>query len=239
MRLFILVLSLLPSLVFASGGTALMKSDNDLSNTESLQNGAKLFFNYCAGCHSLKFMRYNRMGKDLNITDEMLQENLMFTTDKIGSSIDIAMNSADAEAWFGTAVPDLSVVSRSRGVDWLYSYLMGFYTDNDESRPWGVNNKYFKDVGMPHVLENLQGEQKAEKGEHGAVSLHPVNEEDFNAKADAYKVVVRDIVNFLEYVGEPAKLLRQKIGMYVLAFLIFLMLPLAYLLKKEYWKDID
>ena len=223
----------LPASVFASGGANLMHADNDLHDKASLQNGAKLFVNYCLSCHSAKYMRFNRMGRDLGMTDEQVKENLMFTTDKIANTMDIAMKPEDAERWFGTPPPDLSVIARARGTDWLYTYFMSFY--EDKSRPFGVNNALFKDVGMPHVLMKLQGRQALVKGEDGTDKLELV--ETGTMDEEEFSNAMRDLVNFLEYLGEPIKTTRQAMGYKVILFLLVL-LVLAYMLKKEYWKDI-
>ncbi|MEO1917661.1 MAG: cytochrome c1 [Candidatus Thioglobus sp.] len=194
-------------------GTTLDSANTDINDQKSLQNGAKLFMNYCSGCHSIAFMRYNRIGKDLNISDADVEKNLMFSGDKIGETITSSMSKAGAEKWFGTTPPDLSLVSRSKGVDWIYTYLRSFY--KDESRPFGVNNKILVNASMPDVLWGLKQNKSAE---------------DFDQD-------VRDITNFLDYVGEPAKLVRVDLGYKVLAFL-FVLFILSYLLKKEYWKDV-
>ena len=154
----VVIASALPLLGLAAGSAYQPQSANvDLSDQRSLQRGAKLFVNYCLSCHSANFMRFNRMGADLGLTDEQVSSNLMFTATKLGSTMGVAMSSEDAERWFGVVPPDLSVISRSRGPDWLYSYLMSFY--RDENRPFGVNNLMFPSVGMPHVMERMQGLQ--------------------------------------------------------------------------------
>ncbi|MEK8021871.1 MAG: cytochrome c1 [Candidatus Parabeggiatoa sp.] len=245
MRRVILALTLLlPTMAFAaSGGIELQHADNDISDKASLQAGAKLFVNYCMGCHSAQYVRFSRMGKDLGLSDDELKENLMFSTEKVGETMTIAMAPDEAKRWFGVTPPDLSVIARARGVDWLYTYLLTFYLD--PSRPWGVNNLVFKDVGMPHVLWEQQGWQKPVYGtvtddegkSHQVIkSLKLVNPAD-EAKADQYKKDVRDLVNFLDYMGEPAKLERKSLGWKVMLFL-FVFLIFAYLLKKEYWRDI-
>jgi len=221
------------SALAAGGDVKLMSVDIDHSDKASLQNGARLFVNYCLSCHSAKYMRFNRMGRDLGMTDEQVANNLMFVTDKVVNTMDIAMKPDDAKRWFGTLPPDLSVVSRSRGTDWLYTYLMSFY--EDKSRPFGVNNTVFKDVGMPHVLMDLQGVQVMTKGEHGDASLELV--EPGIMDGEEYASNMRDLVNFLSYMGEPIKSTRQHMGYKVILFLLVL-LVLAYMLKKEYWKDV-
>lgn len=236
---------LLPLTTQASGGghnPLMMKAHNDLKDQASLQNGARLFVNYCLSCHSASYMRYNRMAKDLGMTDQQVAENLMFTTDKVGETMDIAMKRDDAANFFGAAPPDLSVIARSRGTDWLYSYLMTFYLD--DSRPNGVNNAIFKDVGMPHVLWRLQGLQKPVYEEHEKeggdtekvlVGLEKVTDGTMSDKEFSH--AMRDLTNYLDYMGEPIKLERHRLGFWVIAFLL-LGLVFAYLVKKEYWKDI-
>ncbi len=153
------LLVLLPGLALAAGGGVhLDKADIDLHNKQSLQRGAKMFVNYCLSCHSAQFQRYNRMARDIGLTDDQVIENLMFASDKVGSTMTVAMSRADGKTWFGAPPPDLSLTARSRGVDWLYTYLRTFYVD--ETRPFGVNNVVFPSVGMPHVLWELQGVQK-------------------------------------------------------------------------------
>ena len=199
--------------VLAASTMALDSANTDIRDQKSLQKGAKLFMNYCSGCHSIAFMRYNRIGKDLNISDADMEKNLMFSSDKIGENIISSMPKQGAIKWFGTTPPDLSLVSRSKGVDWIYTYLRSFY--KDESRPFGVNNKILVNASMPDVLWDLKQNKSTE---------------DFDQD-------VRDITNFLDYVGEPAKLVRVDLGYKVMAFL-FVLFILSYLLKKEYWKDV-
>jgi ubiquinol-cytochrome c reductase cytochrome c1 subunit len=238
-RLILTVTLLLPSIVFAAGGgIALQKADTDISDTASLQAGAKLFVNYCMGCHSANYVRFQRLGEDLGLSDEELQENLMFTAEKVGETMSIAMDSAEGKRWFGVTPPDLSVIARARGTDWLYTYLLSFYLD--PSRPLGVNNLVFKDVAMPHVLWKRQGWQKlvhtSDGYGHEKAELVLVNEAD-REKAEKYKQEMRDLVNFLDYIGEPAKLQRHSLGWKVIGFLLIFFI-FAYLLKKEYWRDV-
>ena len=188
-------------------------AETDIMDTASLQNGAKLFMNYCSGCHAISFMRYNRIGKDLGLSDDLVKKNLMFAGNKTGEAITTAMPEDAAASWFGGAPPDLSLVARSKGTDWIYTYLRGFY--DDESRIFGVNNKVLVNASMPDALWSLKESQ---------------SEAEFNNS-------VRDITNFLDYVGEPAKLIRLRLGKWVLLFLGVLFV-LTYLLKKEYWKDV-
>ena len=205
----------------------------DLHDQPSLQSGANTYLNYCVGCHSLKFQRYGRTAKDLGIPDEVASELLIFTGQKLGDHITSAMPPDKAKNWFGGPPPDLTMVARTRGGEWLYNYLRTFYLD--DSRPLGVNNKVFANVGMPNVLIGLQGvvdEECADDHcelvlEEGTGSLSP---EEFDK-------TIYDLVNFLTYVGEPYALERQRIGVYVLLFLVILF-GFAYLLNREYWKDV-
>ncbi|MCB1742103.1 MAG: cytochrome c1 [Gammaproteobacteria bacterium] len=158
--LFLLLSAISASSLGAGAGLQLLEAKVDLEDNASLQRGAKLFVNYCMGCHSLKFMRYQRMGEDLGISDDQLKANLLFAAEKVGERMDIALSKEMGKAWFGVAPPDLSLTGRSRGADWLYSYLLTFYADDNPSRPFGVNNLVFPDVGMPHVLWSLQGYQE-------------------------------------------------------------------------------
>jgi ubiquinol-cytochrome c reductase cytochrome c1 subunit len=234
-------------LVQAAGGHSCGKIDcykanTDLHNKASLQRGVKLFVNYCMGCHSTKFMSYERMATDLELDKELVQKNLIFSDSKIGDYMDIAMPADDAKVWFGTLPPDLSVVARSRGKDWLYTYLKTFYADS--SRPFGVNNLAFADVGMPHVFEGLEGLKKAvfkkEKDAQGnEVEVFDRFEmlTEGSMSAAKYDQAMLDLVNYLDYTGEPAKLVRYSLGVKVILFLIILLIP-AYLMKKEFWKDV-
>jgi len=199
--------------VFAAGDLHLDHANTDISDTASLQNGAKLFMNYCSGCHAIGFMRYNRIAQDLNLSDSLVAEHLMFAGEKPGETITTAMPKEGAAKWFGGTPPDLSLVARSKGTDWIYTYLRGFY--EDDSKVFGVNNKVLESASMPDVLWSLKEEKP---------------EAEFNQD-------VRDITNFLDYVGEPAKLIRTSLGIWVLLFLSVLLI-LTYLLKKEYWKDV-
>ncbi len=235
-KLITTLILLLPSIGFASGGVALQHVNNDLTDNDSLKAGAQLFVDYCSGCHSADYVRFQRIGKDIGISDEELLKDFMFSADKVGETMSIAMDKADSKKWFGVTPPDLSVISRSRGTDWLYTYMMSFYLD--PSRPFGVNNLIFPDVGMPHVMWDRQGWQEAVYEEHDGhkviTSLKLIGSKD---KAEQYKKDVTDLVNFLDYIGEPAKLQRLALGWKVILFL-FIFLIFAILLKKEYWKDI-
>ncbi len=250
MRRLILALTLLlPTIALASsGGIELQPANNDISDRASLQAGAKLFVNYCMGCHSANYVRFQRVGQDLGLTDEELQDNLMFTADKVGETMSIAMDADDGERWFGVTPPDLSVIARARGTNWLYTYMLSFYLD--PSRPMGVNNLVFKDVGMPHVLWERQGWQqvmhKTVTDAHGhtkevteleLVDKDKMSQAEYQAKVDSYRQDVRNLINFLDYIGEPAKLARHSLGWKVILFLM-IFLVFAYLLKKEYWRDV-
>lgn len=239
MKKIIFVLSLMlghASLVSAGGGGGdLAHVDVDISQKSALQRGAKYFVNYCVSCHSAKHMRYNRFGADADVSDNMLLENLIFDDAKVGDPMRVALKPQDSKKWFGTTPPDLSVVSRSRGVDWLYAYLKGFYIDESPSRPFGVNNTVFPDVGMPNVLWELQGWQVLEKDEHGESHLKLA--QPGTLTPEEFDKVVKDLVTFMAYMGEPAKLQRMGLGSTVILFLIIFTV-IAYYLKKEYWKDV-
>jgi ubiquinol-cytochrome c reductase cytochrome c1 subunit len=235
---FAFLLAAAPVLGFAAGGGAhLDDADIDVSDQESLQRGARIFVNYCLSCHSAQYQRYNRTARDLGLTEDEVKENLMFTTDKIGDTMTIAMKPVDAAAWFGVAPPDLSVIARARGVDWLYTYLRSFYID--EARPFGVNNIVFPDVGMPHVLWELQGMQKAVFAEEDGQKVFKKFEQvtPGTMSAAEFDDAMLDLTAFLSYIGEPIQTERKRIGMWVLSF-IAVFFVLAYLLKKEYWKDV-
>ena len=244
----ILLLLLLTNPCWSAGeGGYSLRAHVDLSDRKSLQRGARTFVNYCLSCHSASFMRYNRLGRDLHISEDVLKENFMFGTDKTGDTMTVALNRREAEKYFGVAPPDLSLTARSRGADWLYTYLMTFYRDT--SRPNGVNNLAFEDTAMPHVLWQLQGWQepvyKEEVHEDGRVSqvidhlevvTGPV-EKPQPYQEESYEETVSDLVNFMVYLGEPIKLKRNKIGAWTITYLLVL-LVLVYLLKREYWRDV-
>ena len=275
---------------FASEGGATFPNDEMPNYSEhrltmSMQKGMQIYMNNCMGCHSLKFQRYNRSAKDLQISEDLMINNLMFTGEKIADLMTNNMPAAAAEKWFGTAPPDLSLAARSRNPKWLYNYLRGFYADSD--RPYGINNSVFEDVGMPHALQALQGIQdKTEEVKdlendiayaHGDIASarqkikdgdskgelnkiisdaeHQIHEKEARlvdlSKQGNYFVLIKegelsakefdsamvDLVNFLEYVGEPIKRERKAMGVYVLLFIVFF-IAVAYLLKKEYWRDV-
>jgi len=243
LRTLLATLLLAPTLAFASDvGVKLDPAPDVSGNKAALQNGAKLFVNYCQGCHGLSALRYNQM-LALGLTEQQIADNLMFATDKIGDQITTAMNPADAKRWFGAAPPDLSLSARARaseagsGADWLYTYLRTFYSD--DSRPTGWNNLVFDKVGMPHILVDLQGEQVQveEKDAEGHV-VHKLRLTKVGRLApEEYDNQIRDLVGFLTWAAEPQAELRKQLGVVVLIFLSVL-LVFAYLLKKEYWKDV-
>lgn len=233
-----ILVTVLPGLaVAAGGGIPLDAAPIDTGDRASQARGAQTYMQYCLGCHSLKYMRYSRMAEDLGLGDEELKA-LMITSDKPGDTILNAMPAKQAEAWFGTKIPDLSLVSRSRGSDWLYTYLRSFYAD--PKRPLGVNNLLFKDVGMPHVMWELQGLKNPVLGtnEHGQKVIERLDPGLPGQLSEAqYDQTVADLVNFLDYVGEPVKQKRERLGFWVLAFLV-IFFGLSYALKKEYWRDV-
>jgi len=235
MKTLLCALLLAPLLALASGPELHLDRMPDKSgDVAALQNGAKLFVNYCLNCHSASSMRYNRL-RDLELTDQEIRDNLMFTADKVGEPMTIAMRRADAKQWFGVPPPDLTVIARARaseagsGGDWLYTYLRGFY--RDDTRPSGWNNSVFPNVGMPHVLWELQGEQVL--GEDRKLKLAVAG----TLKPEAYDAAVADLVAYLQYMGEPAAPFRRRLGIFVLVFLAGF-LVLAYALKREFWKDV-
>jgi len=292
MKMLLLTLSaacLSLSALASEGGLVLpndvMPSYSGDKLTISMQSGMQVYMNNCMGCHSLAFQRYNRAAKDLNIPEDLVVENLMFTTDKVGNLMTNNMPKASAENWFGTAPPDLSLIARSRSPQWIYNYLRAFYKDG--SRPYNMNNSVFKDVGMPHALEEMQGVQdKTElvKGlendiayAHGDIATAKAKLKEGGSSSDLNQIIstaeksiddaeaklvelskngeyftlikngqltpeefdhaMLDLVNFLEYVGEPIKRERKSMGVWVLLFILGFGF-ISYLLKKEYWKDV-
>lgn len=222
------------------GGPAWDKFPKErVTDMAALQNGARLFVNYCLNCHPAAFMRYNRL-RDIGLTDEQIKRNLVFAGEKVGELMTVAMTVKDAKEWFGAAPPDLTVVARSRagangsGADYLYTYMRSFY--RDESRPTGWNNLLFPNVGMPHVLWQLQGEQRLQAA--GPEEGHTLVLDKPGTMSPAeYDVAVADLVNYLVFMGEPAKTQRIQLGFVVLLFL-FLFFVVALYLKQEFWKDI-
>jgi ubiquinol-cytochrome c reductase cytochrome c1 subunit len=223
--------------VAAEENIALQQANFDPEDRGSVVQGAKSFVKYCLGCHSIKHIRYQRIAQDFSIDEQKVLNDIAPQGTSIYDQMHTAMNAHDSEKWFGIQPPDLSLVARSRSADWLYSYLKGFYTD--KTKPLGVNNLVFKDVGMPNVLWQLQGEQKATyttvDGQEVIDKL--VIETPGTLSEQEFDTMINDMVNFLVYVGEPIKMERERLGKYVLFFL-GMFLVIAYLLKKEYWKDV-
>ena len=241
-KLLIALITLVPSLVFAAGPEVpLDEADVDLHDKASLQRGAQLYMNYCLGCHQMQYHRYKRTFEDLNIPLELGEENLQFTGDKVGDRITNNMSTESASNWFGTAAPDLTNVARVRGADWIYTYLRSFY--KDDSRPFGVNNAVFPNVGMPHVLEELQGvpektyEERMIDGEMKEVYVGIQADGSGRLSASEYDQAALDLTSFLVYTGEPMLLEQRRIGWFVFGFLLIFTI-LAWLLKKEFWKDL-
>ena len=238
-KLFFAVL-FAPLAVFASGEELQLDSAKiDPRDAISIQRGARVFVNYCLNCHAASAMRFNRL-TDLGLTEQQIKENLLFTADKVGDPMTISASRKDQRQWFGVEPPDLSVIARARGTDWLYTYLRTFY--RDEKRATGWNNLAFPNVGMPHVLWQLQGSQvlKTESEKHGGEKVEHkklVLEHPGSLPPLEYDNLTRDLVNFLSYMGEPEKTKRSQIGIVVLFFLLLLLVP-AWLLKREYWKDV-
>ena len=243
----LLAIFALAGLVFAApvmaneGGVPLDPAPNQSSDTSALQRGAKLFVNYCLNCHGASAMRYNRL-RDIGLSEEQIKQNLLFSSDKVGDTMHIAMDREDAKKWFGAVPPDLSVIARARGSDWLYTYLRTFY--RDDTRPTGWNNLVFDKVGMPHVLWELQGQQVAKyaevKSEHGEAEKKLVGlEVSVPGKMNKveYDQAVADLVSYLDWMAEPAGNLRKRLGVWVLLF-IGVSFVLAWRLNAAYWKDI-
>ena len=226
----------------AGGGLQLEQANNDISNLNSLQRGASLFMSYCFGCHSAKYVRYSRLQTDLGLSQAQLQEYLMFAADTLHDTMTTAIPAADADSWFGQSPSDLSLTARSRGTDWIYTYLRNFYVD--DTRPLGVNNLLSPGASMPHVLWELEGIKEAvftgqedsagniirSFGHYETVTPGTMTAEEFDA-------ALRDLVNFLEYIAEPVQQQRQSLGIKVILFLLGFFF-LTYFLKREYWKDV-
>ncbi|MGB5324523.1 MAG: cytochrome c1 [Pseudomonadales bacterium] len=232
--------------------------DVDLQDNAAMQRGAATFVNYCMGCHSAKYQRWGRMAEDLGIPEDLAKQYLVLGSQtKIGSLMNISMPTSYSKKVFGAAPPDLTLAARSRSPEWLYTYLTSFYMDN--SRPYGVNNLVFKDVGMPHVLLGMQGEQMCrppiaiaanggqrrdaegnpvEDTSHGDCGRVVAGEKPGTLAPDEYKATMRDLVSFMTYMAEPAAVKRERMGVYVLLF-IAVFFVFAYLLNREYWKDVD
>ena len=243
-----------PLMANASGGGHYEHVELDPRDQVSLQRGAQIFVNNCLSCHSAAAMRFNRL-KDIGLTEDEIKKNLMFTTDKVGDVMQAHMAPADGKKWFGTTPPDLTLIARSRGSDYIYAYLRGFY--KDPTRPNGWNNTVLPNAAMPHVLAAQQGVQAVKLDNKG----NPVFKDDGHGNkvpdliwestgnlsrktkdgkvvATEYDNYAKDLTNFMAYMAEPAQVQRKQIGYIVLLFLLIVMLPLAYFLKKEYWKDV-
>lgn len=242
-KLLLLCFAFIPTLVMGAGSSIPLDSaHHDLTDKPSLQRGAQLFMNYCLGCHTTQYQRYERIAADLSIPKDLMMTHLVFDENaKIGDLVTNAMSESNAATFFGAPAPDLTMVARVRGTDWLYTYLRSFYAD--PSRPFGVNNLVFPSVGMPHVLEELQGTPVKT---YKTVMVDGELIEEFigieslgngELSADEYDSAIRDLVNFLDYSGEPMKLERQNLGYWVMAFFVIFLI-LAVLLKKEYWRDV-
>jgi len=232
-------------LAWASSGSSdvIQPANNDVANTASLQRGARNFVNYCMGCHSARYVRYSRLAADLGLTEAQVIENLMFSGDAIHDTMQVALPQAAAARWFGTAPPDLTLMARAKGTDYIYSFLKSFYLD--PKRPTGVNNLVLPNTSMPHVLWELQGYQAAVYDGESDPAHNAVHKKFTGFKLvepgtltpQQFDQFVRDTVNFLDYIGEPMQLERRNLGFRVLGFLLVFFL-FAFLLKKEYWKDV-
>jgi|TARA_B110000014_G_scaffold263451_1_gene260258 ubiquinol-cytochrome c reductase cytochrome c1 subunit len=227
--IILILLFLQSSHILASEEIYLEKAPIDLSDQPSLQKGARTFINYCLNCHSAKYMRYNKL-LDIGLSKKDIKDNLLFTGKKIGDPMEISMPVSESKKWFGAAPPDLSVVARSRGSDWIYSYMKGFY--RDRSREIGWNNLVYANSAMPHILWELQGEQGLDEktGKLTLMKAGKLNQKEYDA-------VIADLTNYITFMSEPDKLKRKKMGFYVVGFLLLLLL-LTIKLKKEFWRDV-
>lgn len=242
----LLSLLLLPLVFLASGSIASTEAHLDrapvnINDHESLQRGARVFVNYCLSCHAASYMRYNRM-TEIGLTEAQIKDNLLYAADKPGETMTVAMRNKEAKEWFGAPPPDLSVITRSRGADWVYTYLRGFY--RDDSRPTGWNNLVFDKVGMPHVMHELQGHlvpvmyaMHDEAGKTHEVVDHLELAKPGKLTQAEYDALVADLVNYMTWMGEPAKAQRMRTGVFVLLFLAAFFV-VAFYLKKEFWKDV-
>jgi ubiquinol-cytochrome c reductase cytochrome c1 subunit len=250
LKKLIAAIALIPALALASeGGPQLDRAPDRSTNMASLQNGAKIFVNYCLNCHAAASMRYNRL-RDLGLTEEQIKNNLLFTSDKVGDLMKVSMSPSDAKEWFGKAPPDLSVIARAKsseagtGADWLYTYLRTFY--KDDTRPTGWNNLVFPNVGMPHALWELQGIRAAKfvdekdpheegKVEHKFAGFEQVKPGKLSTLE--YDNAVADLVAYLNWMSEPSQIARKQLGVWVLLFLA-LFAVLAWRLSASYWKEV-
>lgn len=250
--LVLLWLPIFPTIAADESPGHLEKIHTNINDKASLQRGARIYLNYCSGCHAMRYMRYDRLAMDLGIVDkkgrilkDIVQRDLIFTGAKITDPIDTAMKPSDAKQWFGIVPPDLTLEARVRGVDWIYAYLHNFYSQPDKT--WGVNNVIFPDVAMPNVMLNLQGEQRAVyhkitgKYEGTTQTLKEVDHlyllESSKMSPAEYDQTIYDLVNFLAYAAEPERINREQIGTWVLFFVILFAIC-TYLLKREFWKDV-
>jgi ubiquinol-cytochrome c reductase cytochrome c1 subunit len=234
-----LALAATPQAAWASeAGYRLDRAPLEPTNLMSLQAGARTFVNYCLNCHGAQYMRYNRL-TDLGLTEAQIRDNLVLTDAKVGDTMKVALPAKDAKAMFGTAPPDLSVIGRARSADWLYTYLRTFY--RDDKSPTGWNNAVFPAVAMPHALWTMQGERSLEviedKEHHGPAQYKWTQLSPGTMNEVQYDTLVRDLVNYLVYMGEPSAVSRKSIGI-VSLFVLGLLFVFAYALKKEYWKDV-
>ncbi len=238
-RLSIFLTALLTTTgAFAASGIHLEPANNDPGNINSLQRGARNFMNYCAGCHSAKYVRFNTLGRDLELSEDQLIENLMFNAEQTFDTIQATTPLDDAARWFGSPPPDMSLMARARGTDYVFNYMRGFYLDPDS--PTGVDNRVLKGTSMPNVLWELQGYQKAvfSKDEHGIEVFERFEQvTPGTMSAEEFDDFVRDTANFLEYIGEPIRSTRRVLGVWVLMFLIVFLI-IASMLKKQVWKDV-
>jgi ubiquinol-cytochrome c reductase cytochrome c1 subunit len=240
-RLATALVLLTASQAFAAGGAALEHASIEPGNVASLQRGARNFMNYCSGCHSAKYVRFSTIGRDLELSDEQLSENLMFNAEKTFETIKVSMPEAAAGRWFGVAPPDLSLIGRAKGADYIYSFLKAFYVQPES--PTGVDNTVLAGTSMPHVLWELQGFQRAVFSEHTEDGVTTRHFEGFemlsegSLDAEGYDEFVRDTVNFLVYIAEPIRSERRTLGVWVLMYLIFFWI-IAVMLKKQIWKDV-
>ncbi len=220
MKMFAIIFLLYSSISFSAENIELSKAPIDLTNNQSLQRGAKTFVNYCLNCHSANFMRYSNL-QDIGLSAETIKNDLLFTGDKIGDTMSVNMSAKDSKKWFGASPPDLSVVARSRGADWIYSYMKGFYRDS--SREMGWNNLVYVNSAMPHILWELEGEQELDKntGELSLIKAGKLNQKEYDS-------VITDLTNFITYMSEPGQLKRKKMGFYVVGFLLLLLVHRVY-----------
>lgn len=229
MKKLLTLLAFLPLIALANESEITEKAPIDPNDQASLQRGAHTFVNYCLNCHSAKYMRYNRL-MDIGLTEKQIKDNLLFAGEKVGDTMQVTMNPAEAKKWFGVTPPDLSVEVRARGADWVYAYMRSFY--RDETTPTGWNNAVYSKVAMPHVLYELQGEQVLNHETHQLELVKPGK-----LNPAEYSAFVADLTNYLAFMSEPGKQNRKHMGWWVLLFLGVL-LVLAKKLKTEYWKDI-